>query len=101
MEELKPVLRQMGGMQRLIVRKTEEEQRLFFTIFDVIGDEVLGTCFDDALERAEEEQRTLAPSDYLKSDANYYKDVVKRLWKKYRSNQELREAVNLLCGRDD
>lgn len=101
MEELKPVLRQMGGMQRLIVRKTEEEQRLFFTIFDVIGDEVLGTCFDDALERAEEEQRTLAPSDYLKSDANYYKDVVKRLWKKYRSNQELREAVNLLCGRED
>ena len=61
---------------------------------------MLGVCFDDALERAAEEQRTLAPSDYLKSDANYYKDVVKRLWRKYQSNQELRRAVDLLCGQD-
>lgn len=99
-DELKPVLRQMGQMEQLISRKNQEERDLFFTIFDVIGDEVLGVCFDDALERAAEEQRTLAPSDYLKSDANYYKDVVKRLWRKYQSNQELRRAVDLLCGQD-
>ena len=100
-DELKSVLRQMGQMERLISCKTAEEQDLFFTIFDAVGNEALGYCFENALERAEQEQRTLAPSDYLKSDANYYKDVVKRLWNRYRSNEELRKAVKRLCGQSD
>lgn len=69
-------------------------------IFSIIGDEVLGYCFDSALYKAEEEQKTLVPSNYLKSDVNYYKDVIKRLWNRYKQNTILRRNINLICGID-
>lgn len=97
-EKLRSVLRQMGQMEQLISHKVAEEQELFFTIFDVIGDEVLGYCFENELEQANQEQRTLTPSDYLKKDSNYYRYVINRLWRRYCSNSKLHQAIQLICG---
>ena len=96
-DDLKIAIRNMGNIEKLISSKLQNEEEIFMEIFSVIGDEVLGYCFDSALYKAEEEQRTLAPSDYLKSDINYYKDVIKRLWNRYKQNNSLRENINLLC----
>lgn len=68
-------------------------------IFSVIGDEVLGYCFDSTPYKVEEEQRTFAPSDYLKSDINYYKDVIKRLWNRYKQNSSLQENIDFIYGK--
>ena len=95
-DDLKIAIR---NIEKLISVKSQNEEEIFMEIFSVIGDEVLGYCFDSALYKAEEEQRTLAPSDYLKSDINYYKDVIKRLWNRYKQNSSLRENIDLICGK--
>lgn len=98
-DELKVVLRQMGSMDSLISTKIPNEEECFYEIFNDIGEEVLGYCYENALEKAEAEQRTLAPSDYLKSDLNYYKDVIKRLWSRYNKSNSLMKKINVLCGK--
>ena len=98
-DDLKIAIRNMGNIEKLISVKLQDEEEIFMEIFSVIGDEVLGYCFDSALYKAEEEQRTLAPSDYLKSDINYYKDVIKRLWNRYKQNSSLRDNIDLICGK--
>ena len=87
----------MGNMERLIYAKIENEEEIFMKIFSAIGNDVLGYCFSDAIYKAEEEQRTLAPSDYLKVDANYYKDIIRRLWYIYKQNDELRNGIDMIC----
>lgn len=99
-DDLKIAIRNMGNIEKLISVKLQDEEEIFMEIFSVIGDEVLGYCFDSALYKAEEEQRTLAPSDYLKSDANYYKDVIRRLWNRYKQNGVLRKNIDLICGKE-
>lgn len=96
-DQLKQVIRSMGSMTQIISKKIEDEEAAFQTIFSIIGDEVLGYCFSNALEIAEEDQRTLAPSDYLKSDNNYYRDVLKRLWRIYSKNADLRNTITAFC----
>ena len=98
-DELKTVLRRMGDMERLISSKVDNEEDLFTEIFSIIGDEVLGYCFENALDRAKEEQKTIAPSDYLKLDSNYYKNVIKRLWGRYNQNKALKKNIEILCGK--
>lgn len=98
-DELKTVLRQMGDMERIVNVKVSNEEEMFFEIFSVIGDEVLGYCYENALYKAEEEQRTIAPSDYLKLDGNYYKDVIKRLWNRYKQKPVLKTNIDILCGK--
>ncbi len=98
-DELKLKLRKMGEMKKIIYNKMDKEQDIFFQIFTIIGEEVLGYCFGNAIEKAESEQRTLAPSDYLKSDTNYYKDVIKRLWSRYNQNLTLKNCIDLICGK--
>ena len=98
-DDLKIAIRNMGNIEKLISVKLQNEEEIFMEIFSVIGDEVLGYCFDSALYKAEEEQRTLAPSDYLKSDINYYKDVIKRLWNRYKQNNLLQKNIDLICGK--
>ncbi len=98
-DDIKIVLRQMGEMRSIITGKFDDEEKAFFEIFNFIGEEVLGYCFENALEKAEIEQRTMAPSDYLKSDLNYYKDVIKRLWSRYNKNEILKENIDKLCGK--
>lgn len=97
-DDLKPVIRQMGDMERLIVANLQNEEALFCEIFSIIGAEVLGYCYSGAIDKAEEQQRTIAASDYLKSDVNYYKDVIKRLWNRYNQNATLRKNIDMLCG---
>lgn len=96
-DEIKIVLKTMGDMDSLIKVKHDNEEEIFKKIFSIIGEEVLGYCFGNAVEKAEEEQRTIAASDYLKSDNNYYKDVIKRLWSVYKKKNELRECISLIC----
>lgn len=97
-DQLRQVLRSMGGMTQIISRNINDEESAFYTIFGIIGDEVLGYCFSNALDSAEEDHRTLAPSDYLKSDNSYYRDVLKRLWRIYSKNPTLRDIIVSLCG---
>lgn len=99
-DELKVVIRQMGEMERLISKNLQNEEEIFMEIFSIIGDEVLGYCFSDAIYKAEQEQRTIAPSDYLKSDVNYYKDVIRRLWNRYMQNKSLKKNIDLICGKN-
>ncbi|MDI9215610.1 AIPR family protein [Clostridium tertium] len=98
-DELKIALRQMGDINSIIANNIENESETFFEIFSEIGEEVLGYCFDNALEKAESEQKSLAPSDYLKSDLNYYKDVIKRLWSRFNKSKDLRNNINKLCNK--
>lgn len=100
-DDLKIVIRGMGDMEKLISVNLQNEEEIFMEIFSIIGDEVLGYCFETALYKAEEEQRTLAPSDYLKSDLNYYKDVIKRLWNRYKQNRQLNNDINLICRKEE
>lgn len=38
------------------------------------------------------------PSNYLKLDTNYYKDIIKRLWRIYNKNSELNSGIHTICG---
>ena len=75
-----------------------DERKIFFAMFGIIGDEVLGYCFTNVLEKAEELQAPPVPSNYLKLDTNYYKDVIKRLWRIYNRSSELQGGIKAICG---
>lgn len=96
-DELKRIICRTDRMVQIISNNVQDEKEIFFSIFSEIGEDVLGYCFSNALDAAEEEQRTLAPSDYLKSDNNYYKDVIKRLWRVYNKNKILANAIDTIC----
>lgn len=96
-DELKKVIRQTNEMTFLIKNKLDNEPQIFFSIFDFIGEEVLGYCFENALEKAEEKHQSIIPSNYLKSDINYYKDILKRLWSRYNKNNEIKALLNKIC----
>ena len=98
-DSLKIVLRKMDGMDQIINSKIQKEEEIFFEIFDVISEEVLGYCFGNALETAENEQKTLAASDYLKKDISYYKDIIARLWSTYNRNKNFKNNINTICGK--
>lgn len=92
-DEIKLELREMNGLERLIQHKVDNEKELIYTIFSVIGEDVLGICYDNALEKANGD---LIPSNYLKADANYYKDVIKRLWSQYNKNSVFKNAFTTI-----
>ena len=94
--DLKLRIKQMGDMKSIIKNKLDNEQEIFFEIFSKIGTEVIGHCYNDALEKAEEEQKTIAASDFLKSDLTYYKVILKRLWGMY-NRTDLKKLFELLC----
>jgi hypothetical protein len=91
---LKITIKSMNGLNKIIVNNRDDEEELFFKVFSIIGDEVLGYCFGNACEKAIEGQKSLAPSDYLKSDNNYYKDIIKRLWGRYNQDKSLKESID-------
>lgn len=82
-DQLRMLIRNMNDLQFLIKTKIDEEQDCFFEIFRLIAEEVLGYCYQNALEKASQENATMAPSNYLKLDGSYFKDVIPRLWSKY------------------
>lgn len=89
-DELKKILRKMDGIECLIENKLDNEQEIFYNIFGLIGEEVLSPCFELAKAKASSDGKVIAPSDYLKSDQNYYKDVLQKFYTKYQTNKELR-----------
>ena len=93
-DELKKVLRKMDGVECLIDNKIDNEQDVFNEIFGLIGEEVLKYCFELAKAKASSDGKVLAPSDYLKSDSNYYKDVLQRFYTKYQKNKYLRNNID-------
>ena len=94
-DQLKTILRNMGNMNMLIKHKIDDEQSCFNNIFELIAEEVLGYCYGDALDKAESEQKALAPSNYLKLDGNYFKDIIPRLWSRY-NRSELKKYVDMV-----
>ncbi len=89
----------MDGTEKLVSVSLPNEEDIFYTIFDVIGDEVLGYCFGNALDVADAEQKSIVASDYLKKDSTYYKDIIKRLWTTYNRNSALKSSIDSLCGK--
>lgn len=97
-DELKRILRQTGEMTHIVCHPIENEYELFSKIFSIIGEDVLGPCFDNALDNAERNQDTLVPSNYLKSDNNYYKEILRKLWRIYNKKEsELQNAIITIC----
>lgn len=94
-DQLKTILRNMSISEPLIKNKIDKEQDYFFNIFALIAEEVLGYCYGNALDKAESEQKALAPSNYLKLDGNYFKDIIQRLWSRY-NKSELKSYVDAL-----
>ncbi len=92
-EELKLEIRKMSGLDRLIQHRVDNEKELIFSIYSFIGEDVLGFCFEAALEKANED---LSPANYLKVDINYHKDVLKRLWSQYKKNSKLSTAIDTI-----
>lgn len=98
-DDLKLLIRNTGEMKKIITSKNDNEEEIVFEIFSIIGEEVLGYCFGNALEKARDNQKDVAASDYLKLDINYYKDVIKRLCSVYNKRKsELRAQIELICG---
>lgn len=98
-DNLRIAIRGMGNMTQLISKHLDNEEEIFIKMFSIIGSEVLGYCFKNAIYEADKEQRTIAPSDYLKSDLNYYKDVLRRLWFIYNQNNTLKLSIDDICGK--
>lgn len=46
-----------------------------------------------AKTKASSDGKVIAPSDYLKSDQNYYKDVLQKFYIKYQANKELKTNI--------
>lgn len=86
-DELKKLLRKTDGITRIFKNKLNDEREVIFKIFSIIGDDVLGYCFGNALEKAQEEKDTITATNYLKTDANYYKYVIKRLRSRYNQGE--------------
>lgn len=84
----------MDGFECLIEKKLDNEQEVFNEIFGLIGEEVLKYCFE--LAKASNDGKVLAPSDYLKSDSNYYKDVLQRFYTKYQKHKLLRQNIDCI-----
>lgn len=99
-DTLKNILCKTGNMERIILNKLDNEEQIFYQMFEIIGDEVLGYCYQNALDKAAETQITLAPSNYLKSDTNYYNDIIPRLWRIYNSNSSLNQAIKTISTKN-
>ena len=93
-DELKKVIRKMDGVDSVIKARLDNEQEVFNQLFGLIGDEVLGNRYEFAKELRQSENKDLTPSNYLKVDTNYYRDIIKRLYSVYSNNHSFRELVD-------
>lgn len=97
-DALKRELRKMEPMGKLVSVNLDEEEAIFRKIFTIISTEVLGYGIDLAKEISGDNNIDVA--NYLKSDENYYRYCVKRLWNVFTSNQALRSYIYSICGID-
>lgn len=95
-DELKRVLRKTNPMKRIVSAKLDEEKEIFEKIFRILGEEVLAYCI------ASSDPNENSPGDasnYLKSDENYYKSCIKRLWSRFNQNKELQKYIYMICNK--
>lgn len=95
-DALKRELRKMEPMEKLVSVNLDEEENIFRKIFAIISTEVLSYGIDLAKEISGDNNIDVA--NYLKSDENYYRYCVKRLWNVFTSQQELRSYIYMICG---
>ncbi len=95
-DELKRVLRKTKPMKKIVSVKLDVEKEIFEKIFRILGEEVLAYCIADS---ASDENGPGDASNYLKSDENYYKYCIKRLWSRFNQNKELKEYIYTICGK--
>lgn len=95
-DELKRILGKMDGMKQLVSKKLDDEKTIFSEIFSVIAEDVLGVCYGDAKDRAEND--SVDASNYTKSDKNYYQYVLRKLWRVYNRNKTLKQDIEKICG---
>lgn len=95
-DSMKKMLKKMNNLDCIIKNKIDGEEKVFNDIFSILGEDVLGYCFEKALDKAEDDQKSLAASDYLKKDTTYYKDIIKRLFLIYNRNSDLKDYIHLL-----
>lgn len=93
-DELKRTLRKMDGVSCVIANKLDNEKDVLEDIFGLIGDEVLGYCFDLATRVAINTGKSVAPSDYLKLDSNYYKDIISRFNTVYSTKKAFKDTID-------
>lgn len=96
-DELKRVLKRKGEMYKLVSARLDNEKEIFEKIFSILGEEVLGFCIesDESAEFGGADA-----SNYLKSDDNYYKHCIKRLWSRFKQNKELQKQIYAICGKE-
>ena len=99
-DSLKKNIKRMENMDKLITAKVDNEEEIFMEIFTDISTEVLASCYEDAMDRAREDNKTIVASDFLKADNNYYKYIIKRLWSRYNNRKRLKNNIDLICGKD-
>jgi hypothetical protein len=90
-DKLKITLRSNNGLASLFKNSLDNEEKIVQEIFTFIGEDILSYCFEVSKGIMSSQNKTIVPSDYLKNDSNYYKDVVKQLWSKYNSKPEFKK----------
>jgi hypothetical protein len=95
-DAVKTVVRRMGSMEKIVQNNHDNEEEMFTDIFVLISDEILGYCYGNALDKAKNANISLAPSDYLKDDKNFYKDIIPRLKTRYNLNKQFKRNIDTL-----
>lgn len=95
-DELKRVLKKTEPMKKIISAKLDDEKETFEKIFRIIGEEVLAYCINDSVKGKNSPGDA---SNYLKSDENYYKECIKRLWSRFNQNKELKNYIYMICNK--
>lgn len=92
-DQTKSILRLVTKVDRIYRHKVDNEKELTQKLFRILGEEDLGYVYQNELENAENNNRTLVPSDFLKLDSNYYKLIIPRLMTRYKNSRELSEVI--------
>ncbi len=100
-DELKRKLKKMEPMERLVSVSLDNEEEVFRKIFKILSRDVWKYGIDVAKKAAEAEKRVIDIPNFFKSDENYYKYYIDRLWDIFTSSEELRENIRLLCGKEE
>lgn len=92
---MKEILRKMDGVDRIIMNDIDHEKAVFELLFEKIAYYVLGQCYRVKL-RVDEVLGMVktAPSDFLKSDQIYYREIINAFFNVYNGNKEFRECLN-------
>ncbi len=96
-DEMRTELKKMDGLEGLILNQVEDEKETFMNIFGTLSEHVLGVCYEREMDN--QDDLSLAASNYLKSDSIYYRDILKKLWSVYNNQKlDLKKNVDRILG---